>query len=71
MLRTTCPECGEPVELDDDAQVGERLVCVECRIDLEVLSLSPLTIDYALVDEWEEDWDQDEGLDDDVRWDDD
>jgi lysine biosynthesis protein LysW len=42
MLRTTCPECGEPVEFDEDARVGERVRCVECRVDLEILSLSPL-----------------------------
>ena len=63
MLRTTCPECGEPVEFDEDAQVGERIACVECRVDLKILSLSPLAIDYVLSDGWEDDWDQDDDLD--------
>lgn len=71
MLRTTCPECGEPIEFDEDAQVGDRVVCDECRVELEIVGLSPLTVDYALVDDWEETWDRDEELDDDVRWDDD
>jgi alpha-aminoadipate carrier protein LysW len=70
MLRTTCPECGEPVELGDDAQVGERVTCVECRADLEVLSLSPLVVDYALADDWEDDWDETSDLYDDATSDD-
>jgi alpha-aminoadipate carrier protein LysW len=70
MLRTTCPECGEPVELGDDAQVGEGVTCVECRVDLEVLSLSPLVVDYALADDWEDDWDETSDLYDDATSDD-
>ena len=65
MPRTTCPECGEPVEFDEDAQVGEQIVCAKCRVELEILSLSPLALDYVLADGW----DQDDGLD--VGWDDD
>jgi lysine biosynthesis protein LysW len=66
MLRTTCPECGEPVEFGEGAQVGERIVCVECQVELEILSSSPLVIDYVLADSWEDDWDPDDDLD--VRW---
>ena len=64
MLRTTCPECGEPVEFGEDARVGEQTVCVECRVELEILSVSPLVIDLVLAD----DWDQEDDLD--IEWDD-
>lgn len=69
MLRTTCPECGEPVEFGENAQVSERIVCVECRVELEIPSLSPLAIDYVLTNGWEDDWDAGDDLG--VRWDDD
>lgn len=71
MLGITCPECGELIEFGEDAQVGDRVVCDECRVELEIVGLYPLTIGYALVDDWEESGDRDEELDDDVRWDDD
>ena len=64
MFRTTCPECGEPVEFGEDAQVGEQAVCVECRVELEILSLSPLVIDLVLADGW----DQEDDLD--IEWED-
>ena len=61
MLRAECPECGEPVELRDSTQVGDRVICIECNTELEVLGLYPLGLDYVLEDEWDEDED-DEGL---------
>jgi lysine biosynthesis protein LysW len=74
MLRVECPECGEPVELSENTQVGDRVICVECGIELEVLSLSPLEVDYVLEDDWDEDWEEDELEDQDLyedgEWDD-
>jgi lysine biosynthesis protein LysW len=57
----TCPECeadidfGNPVE----AKVGDRVICPECDMELEVISAKPLILDYIFDDEdWEEeDWD--------------
>jgi len=61
-----CPECeieidfGNPIKV----KVGDRVVCSECDIELEVISTKPLTLDYAFDDEdwgdeedWEDDWD--------------
>ncbi len=59
MLRAECPECGEFVALDEDIQVGDRVVCVECGVELEILSLYPLALDYVLADEWEDEWEDD------------
>ena len=64
MLRAECPECGEPVELRDSTQVGDRVICIECNTELEVLGLYPLELDYALDDEWDDDWDEAEDQDD-------
>jgi lysine biosynthesis protein LysW len=72
MLRAECPECGEPVELRDNTEVGDHVVCIECNTELEVLSLFPLELDYVLEDEWEDDWDEDDVDDDELyeeEWD--
>jgi lysine biosynthesis protein LysW len=69
MFRTTCPECGEPVEFGEDPQVGDQTACAECQVDLEILSLSPLVIDYVLAEDWDEDWDE-QRIGEGVRWDD-
>ena len=70
MLRAKCPDCGTMVELEENIQVGSRVVCVDCGLEFEILSLGPLTLDYVLEDDWDENWDQgadadyDEDLDD-------
>ena len=70
MLKTECPECGESIELREEVQVGDRVICVECGAELEILSLVPLELDYTLEDEWEDDWDEEEGEDQDPYEDD-
>jgi lysine biosynthesis protein LysW len=60
-----CPECEARIDFGDpvEVQIGERTVCPECDIELEVISVKPLVLDYALDDDedWEdedwEDWD--------------
>ena len=59
MLKAECPDCGEIVELRDGVQVGDQVACEGCGVLLEVLSLRPWELDYAL----DEDWDEEE-LDD-------
>jgi lysine biosynthesis protein LysW len=60
MYRALCPDCGEIVQLAERAQVGDRVACVECGVELEVLSVYPLDLDYVLEDDWEDDWEDDE-----------
>ena len=49
----TCPECDAELELNDVME-GEIVVCSDCGVDLEVVSLSPLTLQLAPMEE--EDW---------------
>ncbi|MBN2390504.1 MAG: lysine biosynthesis protein LysW [Anaerolineae bacterium] len=49
-----CPECAAEIQLADDAIVHEIVVCPDCGMELEVLSLDPPTVDYAPQEE--EDW---------------
>jgi alpha-aminoadipate carrier protein LysW len=51
--QTLCPECEGSLTLQD-AMVGEIVPCPQCGADLEVVSLSPLTLELA--PEVQEDW---------------
>ncbi len=51
---TTCPECDGTVTLPSDAIEGEIIRCDDCGVELEVLSLEPLSVDLA--PEIQEDW---------------
>ncbi len=48
-----CPECDANIALEDVVE-GEILVCPDCGVDLEVMSLSPLVLELAPMEE--EDW---------------
>jgi alpha-aminoadipate carrier protein LysW len=50
---THCVECEGSIQLDNVIQ-GEIVVCPDCGVDLEVISLSPMTLDLAPMEE--EDW---------------
>lgn len=67
MPKAVCPDCGEDVQIDPALKIGERFECPECSVELEVVSLKPLEVDYALYDDWD---DEDEEWGDDVDWDD-
>jgi alpha-aminoadipate carrier protein LysW len=49
-----CPECAATIEMADDTLEGEILQCPDCGVELEVMSLDPVTVDLA--PEVEEDW---------------
>ena len=48
-----CPECDAEIVLEDVVQ-GEIIVCAECGVDLEVISLDPPTLELAPMEQ--EDW---------------
>jgi alpha-aminoadipate carrier protein LysW len=49
-----CPECEGPVPMADTPRQSEIVECPECRSELEVVGLTPVTL--ALAPEVEEDW---------------
>lgn len=49
-----CLECGAEVTFDAAPMVGEIIQCPDCGVELEVITLDPLTIELA--PEVEEDW---------------
>jgi len=50
----TCPECAAEIQLDAKAMEHEIVVCPDCGVELEVISLNPVTLEMA--PEEEEDW---------------
>jgi len=53
MLTGSCPECAAEIALGDVME-GEIVDCPDCGVELEVVSLDPLTLDLAPQEE--EDW---------------
>lgn len=51
---TLCPQCEATLQLPANVMENELIVCPDCGVDLEVLSLDP--VEVALAPEVEEDW---------------
>ncbi len=49
-----CPVCAAELELADDLELGEIVVCPDCGMELEVTDLDPVSLELA--PEVEEDW---------------
>ena len=50
----TCPECNGSLNLGEDLQQSEIVVCPDCGVELEVVGLDPIALELA--PEVEEDW---------------
>jgi len=51
-----CPGCENPIQLGEDVKLEAIIACPECYRLLEVTSLNPPELDYALRDEGWEEW---------------
>ena len=49
-----CPECDADVDIPTDAMENELISCLECGMELEIMSLDPIELELA--PEVEEDW---------------
>jgi hypothetical protein len=81
-MSATCPECDSPIDVDEfDVDIGDELTCSECGSLLRVSSDSPVELESADDDDFEdevksddddaEEEADDDGLEDDVDDDDD
>ena len=43
-MAVVCPECDNPITVDDEVEEGETIQCGECGLDLEVVSVDPLEL---------------------------
>ena len=53
LLTAHCSECDAEIVLENVVQ-GEIIVCADCGVDLEVITLDPPTLELAPMEE--EDW---------------
>ncbi|HEY3311410.1 MAG TPA: lysine biosynthesis protein LysW [Anaerolineales bacterium] len=54
MSTVNCTECEAAITLEANAEVGEIIVCPDCGVDLEIVSLNPAKVDLAPMEQ--EDW---------------
>lgn len=54
--QATCPVCDAIIELDDNVELNELIVCPDCGSELEVINLDPPELEEAPQEE--EDWGQ-------------
>jgi len=48
-MAVVCPECDNPITIDDALDEGETVQCDECGMELEIVSTDPLEL--SAVDE--------------------
>lgn len=54
MSTVNCPECEAEITLEANTEVGEIIVCPDCGVDLEIVSLNPAKAELAPMEQ--EDW---------------
>jgi alpha-aminoadipate carrier protein LysW len=54
MSTISCPECVAEITLDASTEEGEIIVCPDCGVDLEVISMNPPVVELAPMEQ--EDW---------------
>jgi alpha-aminoadipate carrier protein LysW len=54
MSHVNCPECAAEIVLEAGVEAGEIIVCPDCGVDLEIISLDPVEVNLAPIEE--EDW---------------
>ncbi|MFN2126104.1 MAG: hypothetical protein ACK2UP_21630 [Candidatus Promineifilaceae bacterium] len=64
-----CPGCSNEISFYRPPQLGEFVTCPQCGDLVEVVSLSPLTLDWSADidddDDWQDEWNDDDDYDDD------
>jgi lysine biosynthesis protein LysW len=47
MMVGVCMECDEHIEIDEEADVEEIIVCPKCGARYEIIDLDPVMLDHA------------------------
>ena len=56
-----CPECDADVAFTKAPFLGQKKTCPECLSELEVISLSPIELDWAYdYDDYDEEYDDED-----------
>ena len=49
-----CLDCDEEIELDEESQAGDIIVCGECEAQMELVSVSPVRLVFFFGDDWDD-----------------
>lgn len=44
-MTVTCPACDQTIDVDEDVELSEVIVCESCDRELEVASLDPVVLE--------------------------
>lgn len=47
MIEARCPSCRAAVRLNSDPVIGQRVTCLKCHTELEVVWLYPVDLDWV------------------------
>lgn len=47
MSMANCPDCGKTIDPGSGLALGKEIMCSHCGVELEVVSLDPLELDWA------------------------
>ena len=50
-----CPGCGANIRLREPVRLGEFVICDECGDELEIVSMTPIKLDWAFEEPFDED----------------
>ena len=59
MQSAECPQCGSEVSVGSQPRIGKLVECKGCGAELEVVWLDPLELDWPMMDDDDEDYDDD------------
>ena len=44
----TCLDCDTNIDIDENAEIGDTVICPNCNCRLEIIDLAPVILDYAV-----------------------
>lgn len=70
MAAVLCPDCTKKIVIGPKPKIGQFVSCPHCEAYLEIVSTSPLELDWPIDGDIEfSDWDDDDDIDEDDDWD--
>lgn len=65
MEKANCISCTSTIIIPGVVKLGRMVTCPECGIDLEVVELDPLELDWPYINDWEDEQEAEYDFDED------
>jgi hypothetical protein len=53
-MEAMCPECDAKVAVELEPKIGHRVICRSCKSILTIIRLTPLELDWAFIESFED-----------------